>query len=230
MACTDRVKARDFVTFCHLEPILVPLLGIYDQIEDLPWDSLPRPYIIKCSHASSFNAIIKSKEDLDKPQLIKQFTKWQHTNYGKLTCEPHYKKIKSRLVVEQLLYEDDHLPIEYKIHVFNGVPKYVYVVSGRGSDIRYDNYLIDWTPFEGAQFNGWHKSDKGIIKPNNWDEMVNIAKILGATFPFVRVDLFNIKGHIYFNELTFTPAKGTLRFDDDKVDFEMGTWLDINTK
>lgn len=28
--------------------------------------------------------------------------------------------------------------------------------------------------------------------------------------------------------MTFTPAKGTLILDDDRCDFEMGAWLDID--
>ena len=58
--------------------------------------------------------------------------------------------------------------------------------------------------------------------------MVKIAERLGKNFPFVRVDLYNIDGKIYFSELTFTPAKGTLILDDDQCDFEMGEWLDIS--
>jgi hypothetical protein len=37
-----------------------------------------------------------------------------------------------------------------------------------------------------------------------------------------------VNGKIYFGEMTFTPAKGTLILDDDKADFEMGKWLDIS--
>ena len=58
--------------------------------------------------------------------------------------------------------------------------------------------------------------------------MVKIAEALASPFPFVRVDLYNIKGKIYFSEMTFTPAKGTLILDDDKCDFEMGEWLDVS--
>ena len=43
-----------------------------------------------------------------------------------------------------------------------------------------------------------------------------------------KVALYDINGKIYFSEMTFTPAKGTLILDDDKVDFEMGEWLDIS--
>ena len=58
--------------------------------------------------------------------------------------------------------------------------------------------------------------------------MFIFAEQLGKNFPFVRVDLYNINGKIYFSELTFTPAKGTLILDDDKCDFEIGEWLDIS--
>ena len=57
--------------------------------------------------------------------------------------------------------------------------------------------------------------------------MVKFAELLANKFPFVRVDLYNINGQIYFSEMTFTPAKGTLILDDDKCDFEMGEWLKI---
>ena len=58
--------------------------------------------------------------------------------------------------------------------------------------------------------------------------MVRLAEDLASIFPFVRVDLYNINGKIYFSEMTFTPAKGTLILDDDKCDFEMGECLDIS--
>jgi hypothetical protein len=103
----------------------------------------------------------------------------------------------------------------------------MYVVTSRGVDIRYNNYYIDWTPFDGSQFNGWKKTDTPLIPPDNFADMVKIAEQLAKPFPFVRVDLYNINGKIYISEMTFTPAKGTLILDDDKCDFEMGEWLDI---
>ena len=38
--------------------------------------------------------------------------------------------------------------------------------------------------------------------------MLKIAKILSEDFIYVRVDLYEIEGTIYFGELTFTPANG----------------------
>lgn len=222
--CASRDGARQYLKENGLEKLLIPCLGIFDSFDQIDFDKLPNSFVIKCTHASGFNLIVKDKSKLDLVKTRKQFNKWLKTNYGKMTAEKHYSSIKPRIIVEEYLCES---PLEYKIHVFNGKAKYLYVVSNRGKDIRYTNLYIDWKPFNAAQFNGWKTSETKINKPSNFGEMVKIAEKLAKPFPFVRVDLYNIKGKIYFSEMTFTPARGTLRFDNDKVDFEIGEWLKI---
>lgn len=224
----SRDGAREFLKEKGYENILIPIYGIYDKFEDIDFDKLPDQFVMKCTHACAFNEIVRDKSKFDKASSKKKFDKWLKTNYGNKTVEKHYSHIKPRIIIEKYLGEIDSLPTEYKIHVFNGVAKSMYVVTGRGKDIRYNNYYIDWKEFDGSQFNGWKKREEKIPVPKNWDEMVKIAEDLAKDFPFVRVDLYNIDGKIYFSELTFTPAKGTLILDDDNCDFEMGEWLDIS--
>lgn len=225
--CAGRAGAREYVSENNLKSILIPIYGIFDNFKDINFDLLPNQFVMKCTHACAYNVIVRDKSKINKKQLKRKFDKWLRTNYGKKTVERHYSPIKPQIIIEQYLGEIDSLPIEYKIHVFNGKARSMYVVTGRDKDIRYNNYYIDWTPFDGSQFNGWKKTDYPLNPPQNWDEMVKIAEKLGSKFPFVRVDLYNINGKIYFSELTFTPAKGTLILDDDKCDFEMGEWLKI---
>lgn len=227
--CAGRVGVREYIKkrgFCDK---LIPIYGIYDRFSDIDFDSLPNQFVMKCSHGCAFNYICREKSKINIPVLDKMFTTWLATNYGEKTVEMHYAPIKPQIIIEQYLIEEGQpLPIEYKIHVFNGKAKYMYVVTGRGESIRYNNYYIDWTPFDGAQFNGWKKTSYPLFKPSNWNDMVFMAETLSQPFPFVRVDLYNIQGKIYFSEMTFTPAKGTLIFDDDKADFEISEWLDIS--
>ena len=225
--CASRDGVRDYLKENGLEKYLVKSYGVFDSFDDIDFDKLPNSFVLKCTHACAFNEIVKDKSKFDKNASRKKFKKWLKTNYGKKTVELHYSPIKPRIIIEEYIGELDSLPLEYKIHVFNGVAKSLYVVSGRGQDIRYNNYYIDWTPFDGSQFNGWKKTDYELKKPANFDEMVKLAEALAKPFPFVRVDLYNINGKIYFSEMTFTPAKGTLILDDDKCDFEMGEWLKI---
>lgn len=226
--CASRDGVREYIKENGLEKYLIPIYGVFDTFEDIDFNKLPNQFVLKCTHACAFNKIVLNKDEIDKKQLKKQFHKWLKTNYGNKTIEKHYSSIKPRIIVEKYIGELNDLPLEYKIHVFNGKARSLYVVSGRGKDIRYNNYYIDWTPFDGSQFNGWKKTDYPLTKPNNFDEMVSLSETLAKPFPFVRVDLYNINGKIYFSEMTFTPAKGTLILDDDQCDFEMGKWLDIS--
>lgn len=225
--CASRDGVREYVKEKGYEDTLIPIYGVFDNFDDIDFDKLPDQFVMKCTHACAFNKIIKDKNNINKDELRKIFNKWLKTNYGKKTREMHYSPIKPRIIIEKYIGELEHLPTEYKIHVFNGAAKNMYVVTGRGEDIRYNNYYIDWTPFDGSQFNGWKKRDEVLPVPENWNDMVRFAEDLAKDFTFVRVDMYNINGKIYFGEMTFTPAKGTLILDDDRCDFEMGEWLNI---
>lgn len=225
--CASRVGVRDYLKSLGFENILIPIYGVFDKFDDINFDDLPDQFVMKCSHACAFNYICKDKKNIDYKSLKKKFNKWLKTDYGKKTMERHYSPIKPQIIIEKYIGEIDSLPYEYKIHVYNGIAKSLYVVTGRGKDIRYNNYYIDFTPFDASQFNGWKKTDFELNKPENYDKMIEISEKLATPFPFVRVDLYNINGKIYFGEMTFTPAKGTLILDDDSADFIMGEWLDI---
>lgn len=225
--CASRVGVREYIKELGLEDILIPIYGVFDKFDDIDFDALPNSFVLKCSHAMGMNLIVLDKSTLDIKKTRKKFNKWLKTDYGKKTVEPHYSKIKPQIIIEKYIGEINSLPTEYKFHVFNGVAKNLYAVTGRGKDIRYNQYFIDWTPFDESQFNGWKKTDEPLEKPSKYDEMVKISETLAKPFPFVRVDLYQIGEKIYFGEMTFTPAKGTLIFDDDKADFIQGEWLNI---
>lgn len=225
---SDRVAVREILKEKGLKTYLIPTYGVYQRFEDIPWKRLPKQFVIKCSHASGFNRIILNKKTANYNQLKRQFNRWLKTDYGLKTLERHYSPIPRKIIIEKYLGVETSLPIEYKIHVFHGQAKYLYVVTGRGSDIRYTHLLSNWTPFPGAQFNGWKSADYPIIEPPQFQAMLQLAEKLAAPYPFVRVDLYNIDGKIYFSELTFTPAKGTLKLADDTVDTIMGGWLSLD--
>lgn len=226
--CAGRIGVRDYLKEMGYDDLLIKTYGVFDKFDDIDFTKLPKAFVMKCSHGSAMNYICYDKNKINYKELKKKFNKWLKTNYGKKTVELHYSKIKPQIIIEELMLENGKLPTEYKIHVYNGIARNLYVVTSRGVDIRYNNYYIDWTPFDGSQFNGWKKTDYPLKKPSNFDQMVKIAESLASKFPFVRVDLYNINGKIYFSEMTFTPAKGTLILDDDQCDFEMGKWLDIS--
>ncbi len=227
-SCAGRATVRSYVAEKGYGDALIPCLGVYDSFQDIPWEEMPPRFVLKCTHASGWNLLVRDKSKVDRKEEEKRFASWLHRDYGKETMERHYSPIKPQIIAEEWIGDPDHLPVEYKIHVYNGKAKNLYVVTGRGEDIRYTELTIEWESFDGSQFNGWKKADVCPEKPKNWEEMVKMAEALCAPFPFVRCDLYDVNGKIYFGEMTFTPAKGTLILDDDSCDFRMGEWLDLS--
>lgn len=63
------------------------------------------------------------------------------------------------------------------------------------------------------------------IMPENLNEMISLAEHLSGGFKFLRVDLYNVKGKIYFGELTFYPASGMGAFVPEEWDEKLGSLL-----
>jgi len=57
--------------------------------------------------------------------------------------------------------------------------------------------------------------------------MLELAQQLAQNIPFARIDLYNIKGHIYFGEITFFPAGGMGKFTPMEADEEIGRLLKL---
>lgn len=65
------------------------------------------------------------------------------------------------------------------------------------------------------------------IMPENLNEMISIVEKLSDGFKFLRVDLYNVKGKIYFGELTFYPVSGMGAFVPEEWDEKLGEWIKL---
>jgi hypothetical protein len=66
---------------------------------------------------------------------------------------------------------------------------------------------------------GYHRD---FARPPGLDEMTAVASRLSRGFRFVRVDLYDLAGRIFFGEMTFTPRGGELIFDPPHWDSVLG--------
>ena len=71
---------------------------------------------------------------------------------------------------------------------------------------------------------------EAALKPKNFDKMIEICKELSMGIPFVRVDLYNVHGQIYFGELTFYPASGFGSFRPNEWNNKLGDLLNLPLK
>ena len=57
--------------------------------------------------------------------------------------------------------------------------------------------------------------------------MIFLAAKLSANEPFLRVDFYNVKGKIFFGELTFYPASGLGKWTTEEADVKIGKYLEL---
>ena len=65
----DKYKVREYIAQMIGEEYLIPLLGVWDDPEDIDFDALPDQFVLKCNHNSGLGmCICKDKSKLDIPK------------------------------------------------------------------------------------------------------------------------------------------------------------------
>ena len=121
---------------------------------------------------------------------------------------------------------------DYKIHCFNGKPKFIQCIGDRdlAAHTAYQTFFdFEWNDI-GWTFEDYPHFPYQVDRPKNLERMYEIACILSEDFPYVRVDLYNLSGRILFGEMTFVPLSGAYiykkTFTHEK-DLELGNMIDL---
>lgn len=232
--CTDKWDVREYVAQKGLAHTLIPVYGeAVSRSEDVDFAALPQSFVLKATHSCRMNIVCTDKATLDIPAARKTMDHWLATTYGTYSMEPHYRSLPHRVYCEACLGAVEEM-VDYKIHCIHGKPTFILVCNqrgdaeGKGSAVAMQLFDLDWNPIDGLRTYGGHRpGDSQVEKPANLEEMLTIARKLSEDFPFVRVDLYNVRGKIYFGELTFTPANGIFASYQDWLLAQQGELLHI---
>ncbi len=235
--CTDKWAVRDYVASKGLSDILIPVYGTaVERAQDVDFDRLPERFVLKATHGCRMNYICTDKTRLDLAQCRKTMDRWLRTTYGTYSMEPHYRTIPHRVYCETFLAPPEDL-VDYKIHCIHGTPTFILACSQRGgaagqaSSVAMRLYDPQWKPIDGLRSFGGHVPGSGLIpRPERLSQMLEVAKTLSADFDFVRVDLYQVDGKVYFGELTFTPANGVFASYQDWLLENQGKMLHLRPK
>ena len=116
---------------------------------------------------------------------------------------------------------------DYKFMCFNGKCKALQVNHEINGSKYVDIYDSEWRLIPDFCTGVAPHSSVQLPKPDKFDEMKQIAEKLATPFPFVRVDLYNVNGKIYFGEMTFFPGSGFWTITPEERDIEFGSWLEL---
>lgn len=224
----DKYLMRDYIAKTIGEEYLIPLLGVWDDPEQIDFEKLPEKFVLKCNHNSGMGmCICKDKAKLDIDKVKEELRKGLKQDYYLTAREWPYKDIPRKIVAESFLTDESGVELkDYKIFCFNGRAEYVEVDFNRHIQHKLNPYDFDWTPLN---FCDESKNDysANIPKPERLEDMRRIAEQLSADCPFLRVDFYSVYDRIYIGELTFYPGSGYIQFEPKSTDLKYGEMLDI---
>ena len=222
----DKYKVREYIKNTIGEEYLIPLLGAYDRVEEIDYKKLPNKFVMKLNHGSGYNIIVKSKEKENIFNINKKLDRWLKEDYYKIKKEYQYKDVIKKIVCEEFINDSKGQLLDYKFFCFDGKPEFVKVDFDRFENHKVNFYNNNWELIN-LQETGLKNNPNKFDKPQNFNEMLDIARKLSSKFQFVRVDLYNVDGKIYFGELTFTPASGRHSFTPLTKDKEIAERIKI---
>jgi hypothetical protein len=221
----DKILAKEDVAEVLGPEWLIPTIWSGERLPPRAERNWPIPYVLKANHGSNFNYFVLSEEDQDWDRIEQKAEQWLKGGYGRDEFEWIYTQIRPGLLVEPFVGTRGVAPPDYKFFVFGGRTVYIQVDLGRLQKHRQLFYDVNWQRQKIEYICPW--TDEEVPPPRSLAKMIETANKLGAAFPFVRVDLYEIEGKPYFGEMTFYPNSGRFVFKPESTELMLGQlWPD----
>lgn len=230
--CSDKYAMREYIEKKGYGENLPSLIGVWDTPEEIDFSKLPNKFALKCNHGCAYNIICDDKSKLSEKKAKDILNEWLSEKFGEFNVEPHYDKIEKKIICEEFLDSSKgFLPVDYKIHCFDGVAQCLMKCTERTNDsVRFQFYDRQRNPLDYTwRYVGDEKLD---VSEEVLSLMYKISEDIAKDFPFVRVDFYLLNEKPIIGELSFTPAAGLIDYISTHGDEEIGKmWnLDANIK
>ncbi len=234
--CADKALVRNYVEKCGCGHTLIPLIGVYESMQEIDFDKLPQKFVAKDTLGGGGNSVFicgdksrmieNSGRGIDP--VMKLMESWinRKAGYKAGGREWVYGGKRHRIIIEEYLEscpEEGGL-IDYKFFCFYGIPQILYVIADRKVGERAGLGIYSAKDYTRLPVNRCDEEPlmRDIEKPEKYEEMLCIAGKLSKPFPEARIDLYFVKGKIYFGEITFFDGSGYMSFEPDQFDFQLG--------
>lgn len=226
----DKYAVREYIAGKIGEEYLVPLLGVWDNADDIDFSLLPEKFVLKCNHNSDVT-ICTNKSTINEKEVKEKLNEQLKDNYYLHKREWPYKNIPRKIICEKYMENTNGEELfDYKLFCFNGKVKIIEINSGRFTgDLREDHYDVNWKHID-VTIGGYPSAGDIFPKPFFLDEMFDLAENLAENIPLVRVDFNYWNGKLYFGELTFFHSAGITTIEPSEFNNIWGSWIELPKK
>ena len=224
----DKYRVKQYITKLIGEEYVIPTLGVWNNVDDIDFKSLPEKFVLKCNNDSGGIVICKNKKDFDEAKA-KSFLKERLKNngywYGR---EWPYKNVKPCIIAEKYMEDSISKDIkDYKFFCFNGSMEFFDIDIDRFIEHRANYYDRNGNFLPFGKTYCPPDYTKKIEMPKNLDKMIELAETISHNTVLSRIDFYEIDGQVDFGEITFYPGSGFSPFTDEKWDYKLGDMIDL---
>lgn len=225
----DKYAVRQYIAETIGEEYLIPLVGgPWKNAGEIDFDALPEQFVLKCNHDSGGVIVCKDKSKLDVEAARAKLNKRLGLNYYYANREWPYKDVEPCIIAEKYMADANGELTDYKFFCFNGKADSVMVCIDRSiGEPKF--YFLDrkWNLLRYNQRGKNAPEDFKLPQVDEIGEMFELANKLCSGMPFVRVDLYLVRGKIYFGELTFFSESGYDNLIVPESDLYLGDLLKL---
>lgn len=224
----DKYEAKKYVASIIGEEYIIPTLGVWDNFDDIDFDSLPNQFVLKCTHDSGGLVICRDKSSFNVETSRKKINKCLKNNFYYQGREWPYKNVKPRIIAEQYMEDTSTQELrDYKFFCFNGVAKCFKVDFDRFIEHHANYFDIDGNLIDIGEVVCPPDPKKVIQLPDSIPLMKELSEQLSKETSFLRTDFYDVNGKVYFGELTFYPNSGFGKFIYEGNDELLGSWIKL---
>ncbi|HBR2342897.1 ATP-grasp fold amidoligase family protein [Klebsiella pneumoniae] len=228
----DKLLVRQYVEKRTNLIKLIPLVGVYNRVDDIDFDKLPSKFVLKCNHDSGSAVICTDKTNIDPAKVKSKLKLSLKKNMYYTTREWQYKNIPPVILCEMYLdlFSSKHrniTPEMIRIHCFHGVACFIeadFTDSDGNEFINVYDRAWNLQPFQMEYPN----TPLPVDEPESFHKSVIAAQDLAKEIDYCRVDLMLKGDDIYFSEITLSPKRGKLKITPPIWDAKLGSMWDLS--
>ncbi len=214
---TDKVKARSLIDAIlgagSSKALCVPILAQAECFEDLPATIWSQDVILKCTHGSGMNCIVRQGDPRARRKARRLITRWLGRVHGARRFEWAYFDLAPSVIAEPLLAAGGVTDV--KLYYYDGQLRFVMPEINGADRPAIAIYSPDWDRLP-MQWDGF--ANLPCDRPAHLDEMIRIATPLAQGFDMIRIDFMATSTRFYLGELTLYDGSGLARCDSHAND------------
>ena len=226
--CADKYACRDYICQAGYGHLLNEVYGVYESVKEIDIGKLPEKFVLKATHGSGFNLIVRDKNAVNWKLWKAIMRSWLRQDIYWSGREWAYKDVPHRIIAEKYLEDSSGGLQDYKFYCFNGEPQIVQFDTGRYTKKHIRNFYDMNMKFLPLRVLHDMEPDVAFVDSDLFVKMKQIAADLSKPFHFARVDLYSVEDKIYCGEITFYPYGGKMVYSPEEYDRILGDLWDYN--